>query len=69
MEEQKDVRIAEQLALLQEQALEHTHLSLDHMAARGVRPEGKFGLFLPPDTRQKEIDRQPYEHKAKQTVV
>ena len=69
MEEQKEVRTAEQLELLQQQAMEHTRLSLDHMAERGVRPEGRFGLFLPPDTRQHEVDRLPYEHKAKQTVV
>ncbi len=69
MEEQKEVRTTEQLELLQQQAMEHTRLSLDHMAERGVRPEGRFGLFLPPDTRQHEVDRLPYEHKAKQTVV
>ena len=68
MEEQKEVRTAEQLELLQQQAMEHTRLSLDHMAERGVRPEGRFGLFLPPDTRQHEVDRLPYEHKARSTT-
>jgi len=67
MEEQKEV--TEQLELLQQQAMEHTRLSLDHMAERGIRPEGRFGLFLPPETRQQEIHRLPYEHKARQTVV
>ena len=61
--------MAEELAVLQEQALEHTRRSLDHMAERGIRPEGRFGLFLPPDTRQQEIHRLPYLHKARQVVV
>lgn len=69
MEAQNKNRIAEHLAHLQDQALENTRLSLDHMAAHGIRPEGSFGLFLPPETRQKRIDRLPYEHQTKQTVV
>ncbi|GIV58191.1 MAG: preQ(1) synthase [Bacteroidetes bacterium] len=59
----------EQLEALQAQALEHTRRSLEHMARYGIRPEGRFGLFLPPETRQQEIHRLPYEHAARQVVV
>ncbi len=54
---------------LHEEALEHTKKSLAHMAERGIRPEGRFGLFLPADSRRSEIHRLPYEHRAKQVVV
>ena len=57
------------LETLHTQALEHTRLSLDYMAKLGIKPEGNVGLFLPPETRQQEIHRIPYEHKAKQVVV
>ncbi len=58
-----------QLEALQEEALRHTRLSLDHMAAYGIRPEGRVGLFLPPESRQQEIHRLPYRHEARQVVV
>ena len=60
---------AEELEALQQQALEHTRQSLAHMDNHGIRPEGKVGLFLPPETRQAEIDRLPYTQKARQIVV
>ena len=58
-----------QLEALQEEALRHTRLSLDHMAAYGIRPEGRVGLFLPPESRQQEIHHLPYRHEARQVVV
>lgn len=65
----KDKKIVEQLEESYKQALEHTKLSLDYMAEYGIKPDGKFGLFLPPDQRQKEIHRLPYNHRAKQVVI
>ncbi|HLT47942.1 MAG TPA: preQ(1) synthase [Rubricoccaceae bacterium] len=59
----------EQIAALQEEALRHTRLSLEHMARHGVRPEGRVALFLPPEARQQEIHRLPYRHAARQVVV
>lgn len=58
-----------QLKHTYEQALENTANALDYMAGFGVRPEGKVGLFLSPDTRQQEINRLPYRHDAKQHVT
>ncbi len=58
-----------QLTALQEQALRHTRLSLEHMARHGIRPEGRVLLFLPPEARQREIHRMPYRHEARQVVV
>ena len=73
MEQQNGARdeqdVAEALEQMQAQAAEHTRRSLEHMARHGIRPEGKFGLFLPPDTRAQEIHRLPYEHRARQVVV
>lgn len=60
---------AEQLEALHARALEHTRLTLEHMALHGIRPEGHVGLFLPVETRQQEIHRLPYEHRARQVVV
>ena len=57
------------LEALQDEALRHTRLSLDHMARHGIRPEGRVGLFLPPEARQQEIHRLPYVHDARQVVV
>ncbi len=57
------------LEALQAQALEHTRRSLEHMARHGIRPEGKFGLFLPPEARQTEIHRLAYPHAARQVVI
>ena len=50
-------------------ALEHTKASLEHMARYGIEPEGRVALFLPPDARQSEIHRMPYEHAARQVVT
>jgi 7-cyano-7-deazaguanine reductase len=69
MSEANNTHLSEKLDQLQERALEHTRQSLAHMAERGIRPEGQFGLFLPPETRQQEVHRLPYEHSAKQVVV
>ncbi|HMB89963.1 MAG TPA: preQ(1) synthase [Rhodothermales bacterium] len=69
MTEIKNIHLSEKLEQLQEQALENTRQSLAHMAERGIRPEGQFGLFLPPESRQREIHRLPYEHNTQQVVV
>ncbi len=61
--------IKEELKKSYELALEHTQSALDYMAQFGIKPDGKFGLFLPPDTRQADIHRMPYIHTAKQQVV
>lgn len=61
--------LSEKLEQLQEQALENTRQSLAYMAEWGIRPEGQFGLFLPPESRQREIHRLSYEHSARQVVV
>lgn len=63
-----DARAAERLDALQQEALHHTRLSLEHMARHGIRPEGHVGLFLPPEARQHEIHRLPYAHAARQLV-
>jgi 7-cyano-7-deazaguanine reductase len=57
------------LARLQDEAARHTRRALAHMQQYGVEPEGKVRLFLPPDERQAEIDRLPYAHDVRQTVV
>ena len=64
-----DPNVSAQLDALQEQALRHTRESLEHMARHGVLPEGRVLLFLPPDSRQREINRIPYDHAARQVVV
>ncbi|MFN3596619.1 MAG: preQ(1) synthase [Rubricoccaceae bacterium] len=56
------------LAAFQAEALAHTRASLAHMARYGIRPEGRVALFLPPEARQREIHRMPYEHAARQVV-
>lgn len=60
---------ADRLEALHARALENTRRSLEYMARLGIRPEGNVGLFLPPDTRQREIHRIPYEHATRQVVV
>ncbi len=50
-------------------AIEHTQEALDYMAQYGVEPEGDVRPFLPPSERQEEINRLPYEHDVRQTVV
>ena len=57
------------LEALQQQALDHTRQALTYMEQYGVHPEGQVELFLPPDVRQQSIDRLPYAHRARQTVV
>ncbi len=57
------------LDAVQRLAAEHTQQSLAHMARYGIRPEGRVALFLPPETRQEEIHRMPYTHRARQQVV
>jgi len=69
MNNAEQTTINQELERAYQQALEHTSQSLDYMAKFGIKPEGRFGLFLPPDTRQQEIHRLPYEHTTKQVVV
>ena len=61
--------VADRLTEARERALHHTEQSLAHMAKYGIEPEGQVGLFLPPEARQSEIHRLPYEHDARQVVV
>ena len=61
--------VKEQMTRLREESLEHTEKALEHMKQHGIQPEGKFGLFLPPEARQQDIDRLPYEHDTRQQVV
>ena len=60
---------SDSLRALHEESLRHTQLSLEHMARYGIRPEGRVALFLPPETRQQEIQRLPYDHATRQVVV
>jgi 7-cyano-7-deazaguanine reductase len=69
MEAREKKDLTARLRDIQEQSVEHTRKSLEHMARHGVYPEGRFGLFLPPETREKEIQWLPYEHTARQVVV
>jgi len=69
METKASTKIKEQLEETYKQALEHTSSALDYMAGFGIEPSGKFGLFLPPSTRQQDIHRLPYNHQSKQVVV
>lgn len=63
----KDIK--EQLQATYKQALDHTTNALDYMARFGIKPDGRFGLFLAPETRQKEIHTIPYNHTSKQQVI
>lgn len=63
-----DPSLTERLDALREQAAEHTERAMAYMAELGVKPEGRFGLFLPPDVRQREIHRLPYPHDVRQVV-
>ncbi len=54
---------------LLDEAAANTRRSLDYMAGLGIRPEGRVGLFLPPDARERDIQRMPYPHAARQVVV
>ena len=64
-----DTSAEARLEEIQARAAEHTRLSLEHMARYGIKPEGRVGLFLPPEVRQQEIHRLPYAHDARQRVV
>lgn len=65
----EQVDLKEQLERQYEQDLANTKAALDYMAGFGIKPEGRFGLFSPPSTRQQEIHRLPYTHRAKQQVI
>jgi 7-cyano-7-deazaguanine reductase len=65
----RDQKVEDQLDALREEAIRNTRESLEHMARHGVRPEGRVLMFLPPDARQTEINRIPYDHDARQVVV
>jgi 7-cyano-7-deazaguanine reductase len=65
--EQLDIQ--EQLETQFQQELAHTQAAIEYMATFGIKPEGRFGLFSPPDIRQQEIHRIPYTHRAKQQVI
>ena len=60
---------ADRLDAFHQRALDHTRASLEHMARYGIEPEGRVALFLPPDARQQEIHRMPYEHATRQQVT
>ena len=64
-----DLDPAARLADVHARALEHTRASLEHMARYGIEPDGRVALFLPPEARQAEIHRMPYEHAARQVVT
>lgn len=59
----------DRLEAMEGRAIEHTRKALDYMEEYGVEPEGNVRPFLSPSERQTEIDRLPYEHDEKQTVV
>ena len=65
----KEQSIENRLDALQKQSVEHTKASLAYMEKMEIRPEGRFGLFLPPEYREKEINKLPFEHNVKQKVV
>jgi len=69
MAELPDDDLTARLEEIRQQAVEHTRQALAYMAERGIEPEGRLGLFLPPETRQQKIHRLPYEHAARQVVV
>ncbi|MGB3619543.1 MAG: preQ(1) synthase [Catalinimonas sp.] len=63
-----DPKLAERVAQLRREAVDHTERALAYMSELGVKPEGRFGLFLPPDVRRREIHRLPYPHAVRQVV-
>jgi len=69
MNQLDEEKLQTQLEETYRQAVAHTGQALDYMAKFGIKPDGKLNLFLPPDTRQQEIHRLPYEHNTKQVVV
>ena len=66
---EKEQSIEQRLDALQKQSVDHTRASLEYMKKMGIRPEGRFGLFLPPDYREKTIHKLPFEHRLRQQVV
>lgn len=66
---EKERSIEKRLQALQEESVEHTRASLEYMEKMGIRPEGRFGLFLPPEYREKTIHQLPFEHKVQQQVI
>ena len=69
MEDKQNQHVEEELENLRQESLEHVQQSLEHMKRYDIRPEGKVGLFLPPEVRQQDMQRLPYEHDARQKVV
>lgn len=66
---EKEQSIETRLDALQKQSVAHTRASLEYMEKMGIRPEGRFGLFLPPEYREQTIHKLPFEHKLRQQVV
>jgi 7-cyano-7-deazaguanine reductase len=62
-------RIEAKLREIQEQSLAYTRQSIEHMARHGIYPEGRLGLFLPPESREQKISRLPYTHSSRQVVL
>lgn len=54
---------------MEERAVRHTRVALEHMKEYGIEPEGEVRPFLPPSERNQEIQRLPYEHDARQVVT
>ena len=69
MPENGKINQEERLDALHQQALANTRKALAYMEQYGIRPEGEVHLFLPPEARQQDIKRLPYEHAARQVVV
>ncbi len=66
---EKERSIEKRLTELQAESVEHTKASLEYMEKMGIRPEGRFGLFLPPEYREKSIHKLPFTHKVQQQVI
>lgn len=66
---EKEQSIEQRLDALQKQSVDHTRASLEYMEKMGIRPEGRFGLFLPAEYREKRIHKLPFEHHLRQQVV
>ncbi|PEN14246.1 preQ(1) synthase [Longibacter salinarum] len=54
---------------MEEEAVRHTRIALEHMKEYGIEPEGEVRPFLPPSERNEEIKRLPYEHETRQVVT
>lgn len=62
-------KISREVKKLQKQAAANTKASIEYMAKLGIEPEGRIATFLPPDSRQKQIDRLPYSHVQRQVIT